>query len=406
MNCCNEFFARSSLVIIWVALAAFSGCDKVGSVVDDMKSSVDGSEQPVVHAAPPAEVVQIPTAPVAPVPVPPSPQELVAEFRSLRPDQISDSALARVTSQPEAAAEITEVHIQNSLVSQAGLNSLRAMENLSILSLHGGPWRPEELSLLGQLTPLKSLDISGSLANDQVVGNLTTLESLESLNLNGTPITAAAGVPLSRFSNLHALMLESTAADDSTVAAISKLPIQELDLMRTRISNASILTIKQMNALENLNLAFTAVTGDAFRGFGGAGLKKLNVGETSFGLEGLLAIKGMKSLEDLNVFRAGVVEDKRIASVFKSFSHLRILNAGGNGITNAGMEVFFKGHDSLEELRLSECKVISDQGLSFLVGIKTLTLLEVHGTGCTGNGARALKVKLPNCKITTSDGQY
>lgn len=260
--------------------------------------------------------------------------------------------------------------------------------------------------MLGQLTSLKSLDISGSIANDDVVAKLTTLENLESLNLNGTPVSPAVGVPLSRFPSLHSLNLASTAVDDSTVAAVSQLPIQELDLMRTRITNVSILTLKKLKSLKVLNVAFTQVSGESFKGFGNGALRKLNVGETSFGVDGLLAIKGMKSLEDLNVFRAGVVEHKSIASVFRSCPHLRILNAGGNGITNAGMEVFFKGHDSLEELLLNENNGITDQGLSFLIAVKTLKLLELHGTGCSANGAQALKQKLPDCRIVTSHGNF
>ncbi len=405
MRCCVLFFARSQLLVLLVALATLTGCDQVKSVVNDVKSGVDGSDQSATQTTPATEVPQV-QAPIAPpAPVPPTPQELVAEFRSLRPEQVTDGALAKVTSQPEAAAEITEVSIQNSQVSAAGLNYLRAMENLLILSLHGTQLRPEELSLLGHLTSLKSLDIAGSVTNDQVVGSLTGLTSLESLNLNATLITAAAGPALGQFSNLQVLNLASTAADDSTVAAVSKLPIRELDLMRTRITSTSILTMKQMKSLEELNVAFTQVQGAAFKGLG-ASFKRLNVGETNFGDEGLLAIKGMKSLEDLNVYGAGIVEDKRIATVFKSFPNLKILNAGANGITNAGMDAFFKGHDSLEELRLGNNKPITDQGLYFLIAVKTLKYLEVNGTSCTANGAQALKQKLPDCKIVTSDGTF
>ena len=163
---------------------------------------------------------------------------------------------------------------------------------------------------------------------------------------------------------------------------------------------------EEMKSLEDVNVAFTAVAGAAFKGFGGDALKKLNVGETNFGPEGLLAIKGMKSLEELNVFRAGVVELKPLASIFRSFPRLRILNAGGNPISNAGMEVFFKGHDSLEELRLAECKGISDPGLSYLMTVKMLKYIDVHNTGCTVKGARAVKEKLPECTIVTTEGEF
>lgn len=394
--------ADSCLLFLCCCLFTFSGCDKVNSVVDDVKASVNGNEPASAPASPAAT-----PAPIAvPAQAPPSPQELIAEFRSLQPYQINDGALARVASQPEAAAEITAIEIQNAQLTQAGIASLKAMENLTILSLHGPSMQPLALSLLGQLTSLKSLDISGTMANDEVVGNLATLENLESLNLSGTPITPAAGAPLSRLISLRVLKLAKTAVDDSTVAAIQRLPLQELDLMQTPISSNSIPTIMEMKSLEDLNVAFTGVVGAAFKGFGSASLKRLNVGETNFGGEGLLAIKGMKSLEELNIFRAGLVEHKALANIFKSFPHLKILNSGGNPITNAGMEVFFKGHDTLEEIRLAECKGISDAGLSYLMTVKTLKYIDVHNTGCTGNGGRALKQKLPDCRIVTSEGEF
>ena len=157
--------------------------------------------------------------------------------------------------------------------------------------------------------------------------------------------------------------------------------------------------------LESLDVPFCAVTGAGFKGYGGSGLKRLNVGETGFGLEGFVAIKGIKTLEDLNVYRTGLVEHTS-ANIFRTFPKLKILNAGGNSITNAGMDVFFKGHKSLEELNVSYNKGISDQGLAALIAVKTLKILDVHDTGCTANGARALKEKLPNCKIITAQGTF
>lgn len=147
------------------------------------------------------------------------------------------------------------------------------------------------------------------------------------------------------------------------------------------------------------------MVGGDFKGINRSKIRRLNVGETNFGIEGFIAIRGMKQLEELNVYRAGLVEDTK-CNVFKTMPKLRVLNAGGNQLTNAGLKVFFKGHRSLEELQLLNCKAISDAGLAELVGVKTLKVLNLSNTSCTQAGATALKQRLPECRIVTNDGVF
>lgn len=400
MQFLDVWFARRLQVILALTFLTVGGCDQVGSVVDDVKSKVTDTAQPSTTPSPQAAPVTPPEAPL-----PPTPEQLLAEFNSLKPFEITDAGLARVTSRPEAASAITEMQLFSEQITRAGLEYLSAMENLTTLEIKSSTLLPEDLSVLGQVTSLKVLGIGSTKTNDEVVGNLTTLANLESLDLSSTTVTPAVGAMLSRLTNLQVLNLALTSADDSTVAAISSLPIKSLVLSQTRISNASLATIKQMRSLESLDVPFCAVTGEGFRGYGTSGLKRLNVGETGFGIDGFIAIKGMKSLENLNVYRAGLVEHTK-ANVFRSFPKLKILNAGGNAVTNAGMDVFFKGHDSLEELYLSNNKGITDQGLAALVAVKTLRILDVRDTGCSAAGGQALKEKLPKCEIITPGGTF
>jgi len=399
----DVWFTGSMQVTLTLTFLAACGCDQVGSVVDDVKSTVTETAQQ--STAPSAQAAPAVPTPPPQATLPPTPEELLAEFRSLPPQQITDAALARVTSRPEAASAITELQLFHEQITRTGLGYLAAMENLNSLTLRNSTLLPEDLSVLGQARSLKVLGIGSTRTNDVVVGNLTTLSNLESLDLSNTAISAAAGASLSRFTNLQVLNLASTPIDDSTIAAISALPIKDLNLSQTRISNASLATIRQFRSLESLQVPFCGITGAGFQGYGGSGLKVLNVGETAFGLEGFINIKGMKSLENLNVYRSGLVEHVK-ANVFRTFPNLKILNAGNNALTNAGMDVFFKGHKSLEELHLVGNKGISDQGLAALIAVKTLRVLDVHDTGCSANGATALKAKLPDCRIITSDGIF
>ncbi len=396
---------RQMLLLLIVAVVTSAGCDKLKSVVDDVKASATSDAQPATSATPPMQAAPSIPAVTPAVAAAPSPEQMLAEFRGLKLHEINDIALARVVSRPEAASAITSLELQGDQVTARGLESLVAMENLISLKLLCPTIPPEGLFALGRIPSLKLLAIGGTKANDDVVAALTSLSQLESLDLSGTGISPAAGVPLSRFTNLQFLNLTSTATDDSTIAAIQSLPIQNLMLAKTRISNASLDFIKKMKSLQSLEVPFCSVTGAGFKGYGSTGIKTLNVGETAFGIEGFVNIKGMKSLEELNVFRAGLVEHKQ-ANVFRTFPKLKYLNAGGNSITNAGMEVFFEGHRTLEELHLMYNSGISDQGLAALIGVKTLKVLEVANTGCTSNGAMALKQKLPDCTIRVNDGTF
>ena len=395
---------RQVLFLLTMAVLTLFGCDKVQSVVDEVKSSTTDTQRSTAAVPPMQAPPGIPAAAPAPS-TEPTPEQLLAEFRGLKLHEISDSALARVASRPEAASAITDLDLQGDQITARGLESLVAMENLASLRILCPAIRPEGLFVLGRITSLKSLSIGSNQVNDDVVAALTTLSQLESLDLSGTSITPAAGAPLSRLTNLQSLNLGSTAVDDSTIAAIQSLPIRHLQLSRTRISDASLGFIKNIGSLESLEVPFCSVTGAGFKGFESTDIKRLIVGETPFGIEGFVNIKGMKSLEELNVFRAGLVEHKN-ANVFRTFPKLKYLNAGGNSITNAGMEVFFEGHRTLEELHLMYNSGISDQGLAALIGVKTLKLLEVANTGCTSSGAMALKQKLPNCTIRVNDGTF
>ncbi|MDA1229988.1 MAG: hypothetical protein O2856_04370 [Planctomycetota bacterium] len=400
MQSCKDWCVRQMLILLTIVGMASLGCDQIKSAVNGEKPAVTEDAQ----SSTPAPVLPTPGIPIQPpvTAAPPSPDQLLEEFRSLKPHEITDRTLARVASRPESASAITELEIQGDEFTGTGIELLTTMENLTSLSLKCPSLGPEELSLLGRVTSLKTLGIGATKTNDDVVGALTALTDLESLDLSMTGISPAAGAPLSRFAHLQVLDLDSTAADDSTIAAITSLPIRILSLNKTNISNASLASIKKLRSLESLEVAFCSVTGAGFQGYGSSGLKRLVVGETPFGLEGFIAIKGMKSLEELNVYNAGLVQHKS-ANVFRTFPNLKILNAGRSALTNEGMDVFFKGLRPLEELHLMHCNGITDQGLAALVGIKTLKVLEVQGTGCTANGAQTLKQKIPDCKIYTND---
>lgn len=407
---CRVFTGLTESVPIFVLTACvlMAGCDKVESIVDDVKNQVSEDTPSVTEApvtAPDGSVPATIESPEPAVPAGPTPEQIVNQFTQLRPDQISDGSLAQLASSPEAAAAITEIDMRGAQVSDTGFNYLAALPNLESLSAGGPRITATGLATVGKSKSLRHLDLADSAANDQVVGELSQIPHLQTLNLEGTAVTGGAAVGLAAMQELTELSLMGTAVNDQVVAGLASLPLQKLNLSRTPITNASLPHILKIETLEELELAFTGLTGAGYKGFGRTNIRVLNVGATSFGLDGFVNIKGMKNLEDLNVYGAGLVEHKA-ANVFRTFPKLKVLNAGKNAVTDAGMVVFFKGHKSLEDLQLHDNRGITDNGLAALIGVKTLKSLNLLGTGCTSAGAKKLKEYLPDCTIRVGSGSF
>lgn len=384
---------------------AVSGCDKVPDIPTAGELLGNGEEEAVTETTTTPSTTTETIAPPEPVvPAGPTPQEIVDQFTSLRPDQITDGSLAQLASSPEAAAAITEVNLSGALVSATGLGFLSKLPNLESLDASNSRVADQSLMVIGQSQSLRSVKLANSDANDQVVGALAKIPHLQTLDLSNTKISAGAASDLGSMRELTDLSLMGTATDQM-VAGLTALPIRRLNLSRSKITNASLPMLLQIQTLESLNLEWCSVTGVGFDGFGKSGIKKLSVGATQFGTEGLLAIKGMRSLEDLNIFDAGVQMHLK-ANVFRTFPNLRILNAGKNALSDAALDVFFKGHKSLEELHLAHHKGITDNGLQYLIGVRNLKRLNLIDTSVNGPGAQALKKRLPECTIETPRGVF
>lgn len=382
---CPQVSPRSSVNVLLATLAALliAGCDKVDSIVNDVKSDVVGTSEPT---SPPAEAVAQPAAAGVSqtsepqVPAPPNPELLVAEFLRLPTGSIGDVALQKLVDVPEAAAQITELDLRGSetALSNAGLMLVAELPNLQSLNLAGRAATAEAVAAIGGKTMLRELDLTGSALSPDVISVLHTLSHLQNLNLDGT------------------------AGGDFAVRAVASLPLESLSLLDNPLSDAGLQEIGKIRTLKDLNVGRTRVTGAGFKALKNLDLVKLNASETMFGVEGLIHLRGMKSLEELHLSSASVVEQPK-AKVFTTMPNLRILILGGNQISGPGMHELFKGMKNLEELHLYRTKV-NDYGLSALVTCRNLKLVNVQETLCTIGGAQELKKRLPECTIRFDGG--
>lgn len=404
---CGEWKVIAATAIL--LLLSGAGCDQAGELVDDVRNSVSESMDSETDTAATADTTAQPpeeqSSPSTTTQNQPNPEQVLAEFKALRPEQVSDAALSLLVASPEAASQVTEITTSSSEFGRAGIELLAKLENLQSIVITAVNLSSADLVTLADAKSLTSIGIPGSGADDSVVAALATLPNLEGLDLSGTKITDAVAPLLAQMSNLKDLDLRSTGVDDNTVMAIANHSIRSIDLGKTNISNASVPFLLNIPTLKELDVSFNRVTGDAFKGLNRTSIRKLNVGETPFGIEGFANMKGMRELEDLNVYNTGLVQHRKV-DVFTSFPKLKILNAGGNaGLADPGMHEFFKGHKTLESLTVNS-RQVTDNGLAALVGVKTLKRLFVNGTSCTSNGALALKQRLPDCEIHCNDGQF
>lgn len=390
--------------------AMTAGCDKVESLVDDVKSQVSdiAEEETVTPAETPAAPVATPTpAPAQPAePQGPTPEEVLASFTQLKPHQISNGALAQLASVPEAAAAVTEIDMAGSSdVDDNGLQYLAALPNLKSVKIAGPKLTAAGLTKLGQVKSLTDIQLGSTPADDSVVAAVATIPHLQKLDLTGTAVSPAVGALLQGLRELTDLSLANTQANDETVAALVGLPIRSLTLDNSRVTTAALPHLLKIETLEVLRLHNCGVQGIGFKGFNRSGIRELQLSGTQFGIDGFAIIKGMPKLQVLHAWGCGLAEHTK-ANVFKTFRDIRLINVGNNGLTDAGVHVFFKGHKSVEELMLHQNKGITDQGLAALIGVKTLKRLDVTGTSCTERGAQALKEKLPDCTIVTDRGTF
>ena len=308
------------------SLLMSSGCDQANDLIKEAKESVSNATED--SAAPESTTPTTPTSAPVPTPAeptPPSPAEVLANFKKLKPHDITDGALQSLAASPEAAAQVTELELSNwDSLTGGGLQTLGALTNLTKLKLSNGKIDSGGLVNLSEAKSLKDLDVSATMVDNKVVSALESIAELETLSLRGTRVTPDVGASLSRLRRLKSIDLSNTSADDTTVAAIAALPLENVNLAKTRITNVSVQALLKVPSLTELHVALTQVNGAAFSGISRSKVKVLGVSGTPFGIEGFAALKGSRSLEEIHAHSAGLVQHKA-ANVFKTMPKLRFV---------------------------------------------------------------------------------
>lgn len=150
---------------------------------------------------------------------------------------LADSAMAQLPNLPA----LTMLNLSCSTgCTDAALNYIARLENLTDFTLNGAPAVGPGLRYLARLSKLQYLDLSSGLSRittDDDLAHLPILPSVESLSLRHTYVTDAGLINLTRLPALQSLDLEMTAVTDRGVQRLGSLPhLTSVNLNHTKVT--------------------------------------------------------------------------------------------------------------------------------------------------------------------------
>lgn len=404
---CPRSVARVPAALSLLLMLLLPGCDQVQDMIGEGEAKTEPAAAPAGTTSgtttSPAQAQSTPAQPAAA-----DPAQILSEFRSLRPDQITDSALKRVADVPEAAAQIRELDMSASKIRSGSLTLLAQFPNLQLVKVSHVKLPAGGFATFSPQSKFSEIELVNTTIDEAGIASLAAVRSLKRVNLSMSPAINSGGLtPLSQLVELNDLDLSQTRVDSSITPMLASLPLQRLNLSKTSVSDAGLPAIASIRTLRELNLSFCPITGVGFRSaFKSSQLVKLEVAETSFGEAGLLAVRGMKTLEELNVYKAQIAPLNSVRTAFSSLPKLRVLHVGANRVIDAAIAPWFGSCRNLEELNISAHQtMVTNAGLAGLVKLQKLKHLNCANTAVNEQGAAALKQKIPGLEVTVGSGQ-
>lgn len=321
-----------------------AGCDKL--------PSPDAAETPVVTvpSEPPAATTPAVAAP------PPTPEQMVAEFRSLLAPQRDDDRLRALAETPGVAEQLTELDLRDSAVTDLGAE------------------------VLPRFTAVTRLDLSGARVTGAALAHVAKMPALSALVMDRVQVGNESLAPLAEATALRELSLVVATLGEGAFEHLARIEgLQSLDVSRNDLV---------------LGHSFTALVQQGRF----AGLTTLAANETQFGVAGFGQLGRLQHLHTLRAANAGATDPSLLG--LQNCSELRVLWLNGNSVTGAGLKHLARLKD-LEELRLDGCVTVTDPALVPLRGHKQLQRLTLDGVTCTPAAVQELKDKyLPQTEIT------
>lgn len=152
-------------------------------------------------------------------------------------------------------AEVWELHLGYTQVTNEGLAHLSALESLRVLDLTRTHVRDDGLVHLAKLPHLQRLILARTAITGRGLPHLRELKSLIELDLDATHVDDQGLYQLPALPKLRKLNLRGTRISDAGLARLQELPaLEELDVTNTRITDACIIHLKELKKLRRLRI--------------------------------------------------------------------------------------------------------------------------------------------------------
>ncbi|MCS7015393.1 MAG: hypothetical protein NZM42_04640 [Gemmatales bacterium] len=153
-------------------------------------------------------------------------------------------------------ADIWELHLGYTRVSDAGLPHLSAFASLRVIDLTKTDISDAGLVHLAKLTQLRRLILARTPIYGSGLAHLRELKSLIELDLDATYLNDDGLQQLPALPQLQKLNLRGTRITDAALARLKDLPaLEELDVTNTRITDACVPYLKELKKLRRLRIA-------------------------------------------------------------------------------------------------------------------------------------------------------
>ncbi len=398
----TPFFPRvwRSLSLRWtpLLLLVLTGCDKIPTWGE--LTNPPAPEPVVVQPAPPP-------APVAPPsPPPPSAEEIIAEFRQIPNNKITDEDLAKLASADRGLEGFESLNLEGSRVTNAGIANLQKLPNLKAVSLTGTAVNNDGLAALGQIPTLERIEANGNGLKDGGLVAIKAIPSLKVLYINGAQLTPEGFAALGDLSQLEELHLGNTTLSDATIAGVASLTnLTKLHIFRCNVTDKSLELLTHLKNIKDLDLGVCPINGDGLLAMSKAdcfdGIERLSVAGCRLNQNGAKAIAQMTKLESLNIGGVGV-GDKYFGILLKPLKKLRILFCSQNPELTDDSLLSLKGLTNLEELYFTANPNVTGKNIGALKSLKKLVHLETTDTPISTEALRSLQKTHPDLKIVSN----
>jgi hypothetical protein len=386
-------------VAAWVSTAAGCGLPTWNELIGAQPAN---QAQPAIQPAP----VQ-PVTPVRPPEPPPGPkpEEVIAEFRALKPFQITDEALNSLLSLNEGLEAVTELNLQGSQVGNRTLDRLSKLSHLAKLDARNSVIDKNAAVAIGQVPSLEELRVEGAKFDQAALAAIRPLSNLKLLDLSNAQLTPAGYSELLYHPKLQELVLFYANIDDESLNIVADLPdLERLWLSHTQVTDDGIARLAKLEKLVVLDLSnCPRMTGRTFAEIskknGLKSLKLLSLMGTALNERGAASVRQMTSLEHLNLSYIPTMQDVHLNQMVRGMNELKELKLSHcSGLTNASM-LAIKNHKTLELLDISYCSQINDRVFEHLITCKSLKQLHINNTNCTVGAIQKFKEFLPDCEV-------